>query len=405
MGDDSGTGVAFTRDPNTGEKVLFGEYLTNAQGEDVVAGIRTPQHDRPACSDEMPEVYAAVRARSPSGSSTTTATCRTSSSPSSAASCTCSRRARPSAPRAAAVKIAVDMVDEGIITARRGARARRAGPGRPAPARPVRPRPPRPSADAAIATGLNASPGRRRRQGRLRRRPRRASWRSRARRSSWSGSRPSPDDVHGMLAAQGVLTARGGATSHAAVVARQIGKPCVAGCAALIIDYASASLPASNGARRHGRRVDQPRRHDRRGLRRRAAHDRGPLRDEQADLRRSSSWADEVRRLAGLGQRRQPERRRPGPRATARRASACAAPSTCSSRSERLPHRARRMILVAFQATRAKRRRDAGETLDADDDDGRRHASTPRWPSSRSSRRMTSRASSRPWTACRSSSA
>ena len=98
MGDDSGTGVAFTRDPNTGEKALFGEYLTNAQGEDVVAGIRTApkisqMHDRHARGLRR------VPAHRPSSSSATTATSRTSSSRSSAASSTCSRRARPSGPR------------------------------------------------------------------------------------------------------------------------------------------------------------------------------------------------------------------------------------------------------------------------------------------------------------------
>ena len=112
MGDDSGTGVAFTRDPTTGEKELYGEYLMNAQGEDVVAGIRTPRTDQRSCSDEMPKVYAQFEEIA-SGWSSTTATCRTSSSRSSAASSTCSRPARPSAPAPAAVKIAVDMVGEG----------------------------------------------------------------------------------------------------------------------------------------------------------------------------------------------------------------------------------------------------------------------------------------------------
>jgi pyruvate,orthophosphate dikinase len=96
MGDDSGTGVAFTRDPNTGEKVLFGEYLTNAQGEDVVAGIRTPKPIA-AMAAEMPTVYASSSA-SPKRWRSTTATSRTWSSPSSAASSTCSRPAAPSAP-------------------------------------------------------------------------------------------------------------------------------------------------------------------------------------------------------------------------------------------------------------------------------------------------------------------
>ncbi len=98
MGDDSGTGVAFTRDPNTGDKVLFGEYLTNAQGEDVVAGIRTPlAHQRYARADAR-HLHRSSR-RSLGASSAITATCRISSSPSSAAGCTCSRRARASAPR------------------------------------------------------------------------------------------------------------------------------------------------------------------------------------------------------------------------------------------------------------------------------------------------------------------
>ena len=98
MGDDSGTGVAFTRDPNTGEKALYGEYLTNAQGEDVVAGVRTPAKIS-QMRDEMPEVYAQFEeiAQAPRGA--TTATCRTSSSRSSAASSTCSRPDPASGPR------------------------------------------------------------------------------------------------------------------------------------------------------------------------------------------------------------------------------------------------------------------------------------------------------------------
>ena len=96
MGDDSGTGVAFTRDPNTGEKALYGEYLTNAQGEDVVAGIRTPQAIA-QMRDVMPAVYDEFQ-RIADRWSATTATSRTSSSRSSAASCTCSRPGRRSGP-------------------------------------------------------------------------------------------------------------------------------------------------------------------------------------------------------------------------------------------------------------------------------------------------------------------
>ncbi len=97
MGDDSGTGVAFTRDPNTGEKVLFGEYLTNAQGEDVVAGIRTPAKISQLQAGHARGVRR-VRAHRPAARGALPRTSRTSSSRSSAAGCTCSRRATRSGP-------------------------------------------------------------------------------------------------------------------------------------------------------------------------------------------------------------------------------------------------------------------------------------------------------------------
>ena len=114
MGDDCGTGVAFTRDPATGEKKLFGEFLTNAQGEDVVAGVRTPMPIA-EMAEKFPEAYDAVRQRSATSWRITTATCRTWSSPSRTASSTCCRPATASAPLAAALKIACDLVDEGMI--------------------------------------------------------------------------------------------------------------------------------------------------------------------------------------------------------------------------------------------------------------------------------------------------
>ena len=95
MGDDSGTGVAFTRNPNTGEHVIFGEYLTNAQGEDVVAGIRTPEHIADL-ERTQPEIYKQFRDIA-SGSSGTIMTCKTSSLLSSAANSTCCKRAALSA--------------------------------------------------------------------------------------------------------------------------------------------------------------------------------------------------------------------------------------------------------------------------------------------------------------------
>ena len=109
MGETSATGVAFTRNPSTGEARLYGEFLINAQGEDVVAGIRTPQsltqaareemgEKAPSMEEAMPEVFGELQGRGRAGSSATTATCRTSSSPSSAGGSTCCRPATASAP-------------------------------------------------------------------------------------------------------------------------------------------------------------------------------------------------------------------------------------------------------------------------------------------------------------------
>ena len=97
-GDRSGTGVAFTRDPSTGESGIYGEFLANAQGEDVVAGIRTPQ-PLEAMRDALPEAFERVRRDDARGSRSTTATCRTSSSPSRTGSSTCCRRGPRSARR------------------------------------------------------------------------------------------------------------------------------------------------------------------------------------------------------------------------------------------------------------------------------------------------------------------
>ena len=109
MGETSATGVAFTRNPSTGEDRLYGEFLINAQGEDVVAGIRTPQaltkaareemgETAPSMEEAMPEVFAQFKSTSSSGWNATTATCRTSSSRSSRAGSTCCRPATASAP-------------------------------------------------------------------------------------------------------------------------------------------------------------------------------------------------------------------------------------------------------------------------------------------------------------------
>ncbi|MGZ8515370.1 MAG: pyruvate, phosphate dikinase, partial [Candidatus Limnocylindrales bacterium] len=235
MGDDSGTGVAFTRDPNTGEKVLFGEYLTNAQGEDVVAGIRTaPKISQ--METEMPAVYTEFQTigqqlekhyRDVQDLEFTIERGKLYMLQ--------TRSAKRTA--AAAVKIAVDFVAEGLITKEEAL-------GRIEPAHVdqlLRDQfdPKARAAATRLVKGLNASPG--------------AAvgkavfdadtaveWVGRGERVVLVRVETSPDDFHGMAVAQGILTARGGATSHAAVVARQIGKPCVAGCHELEVDYATA---------------------------------------------------------------------------------------------------------------------------------------------------------------------
>ncbi len=228
MGNDSGTGVAFTRDPSTGEAQLYGEYLLNAQGEDVVAGIRTPSKIS-RLQEDMPQVYQQFQDIAhrleqhyhdmqdleftvEKGHLYMLQT----------------RSAKRTAP--AAVKAAVDMVREGLIT--REEAIKRVEPNQVYQL--LLPRFDEAEKEKAtkegrlLAKGLNASPGA-------------ASGKAifNADRAEELGKakvavvlvRPetSPDDVHGMLVAKGILTARGGATSHAAVVARGLGLPCVAG--------------------------------------------------------------------------------------------------------------------------------------------------------------------------------
>ena len=314
-----------TRTP--ARRSLFGEYLTNAQGEDVVAGIRTAPKIA-QMRDRHARGLRGVRAHRASSSSATTATSRTSSSPSSAASCTCSRRAPPSGPPRPPCKIAADLVDEGMIDQGRGAAAHRAGPRRPAAARPVRPRRPAPRRRGSPRAST--------------RRPGAAvgqavfdadtavEWVGRGERVMLVRIETSPDDFHGMAVAQGVLTARGGATSHAAVVARQIGKPCVAGCRELVVDYGARTAAAE-------RRHVQARATGSASMARPARSSSARCRPSRPGSRTSpSSSGSSAGRTRSAGCRSGPTptspRRRRWPGATGRRASACAVPSTCSAR-------------------------------------------------------------------------
>jgi pyruvate, orthophosphate dikinase len=286
MGDDSGTGVAFTRNPSTGEKELYGEFLINAQGEDVVAGIRTPQPIK-SLRDILPDVFAQFRA-------------------------ICNRleghyqdmqdieftvergklyilQTRGGKRTAhAAVKVAVDMAEEGIISKQEA--LMRVDPN---------------SLDQllhrriddsakldVIASGLPASPG------------------------AASGTivfdadlaaklgdegkpvilvRPetTPDDIHGIVAAQGILTSRGGMTSHAAVVARGMGKPCICGCEELKIDLEAKTVRAGGYELQEGDRLSID------GGTGRVILGDVPLVDPELSdaFKTLLTWADEVRRI------------------------------------------------------------------------------------------------------------
>jgi pyruvate,orthophosphate dikinase len=251
FGDDSGTGVAFTRNPATGENTFYGEYLMNAQGEDVVAGIRTPQPinklqkgDREVLSleEERPDIYAELDGirkqldthyremqdieftiqKGKLWMLQTRAGKRTGVS---------------------SVRIAVEMVEEGLISKEEAI---------------MRVEPDQlnqllqPTFNPAeknksikegklLAVGLNAGPGAA--TGRVVFNAEDAvEWAERGEKVILVRWETSPDDIRGMDAAQGILTARGGMTSHAALVARQMGKVCVAGCGALEISYKNRQM-------------------------------------------------------------------------------------------------------------------------------------------------------------------
>jgi pyruvate,orthophosphate dikinase len=229
LGDDCATGVGFTRYPDTGENRMFGEYLTNAQGEDVVAGIRTPK-GIDDLHDEMPEQYRQlVELRNKLESHYKEVQDFEFTIENGRLYCLQTRNGKMNA--TALVRTSVEMVREGLITKEQAL---------------LRIQPslleqllfPQldPSAkDKPMATGLPASPG--------------AAVglavfdADRAEQLGRGGERvilvreeTKPEDIHGFFASQGILTSRGGKTSHAAVVARGMGKPCVAGAEGIVVD-------------------------------------------------------------------------------------------------------------------------------------------------------------------------
>lgn len=233
LGEDSGTGVAFTRDPSTGENTLYGEYLMNAQGEDVVAGVRTPvpiaemERQNPQIYKQFHEIGQRLEQHY---NDMMDLEFTVEKGRLFMLQCRAGKRTGP-----AAVRIAVEMVSEGLLDKRAAIMKVSASHLDQL----LHPRVDESSLSAkginAIASGLPASPG--------------AAVGAAvfdadtAEKRAASGEKvilvrdeTNPDDVHGMLASQGVLTARGGKTSHAAVVARGFGIPCVAGCESIEVD-------------------------------------------------------------------------------------------------------------------------------------------------------------------------
>ena len=229
MGNDSATGVAFTRDPANGENRFFGEYMINAQGEDVVAGIRTPQPIRKLRRD-MPDVYPELmKLRHTLETHYREVQDLEFTIENRKLYCLQTRNAKMNA--AALIKTSIDMVNEGLISEEEA--LLRIQPDMLEQL--LHPRlDPEAKADV-LAQGLPASPGA-------------ASGKmvfdaDRAESKAKLGEKvilvrveTKPEDIHGFFAAQGILTSRGGKTSHAAVVARSMGKPCVSGCEAIVID-------------------------------------------------------------------------------------------------------------------------------------------------------------------------
>src|SRR6188768_2110975 len=250
MGDTSATGVAFTRNPSTGEKLLYGEFLINAQGEDVVAGIRTPQEiteqarlaansDKPSMEKAMPEAYAELTRiyrslekhyrdmqdleftiekgklwmlQTRSGKRTAKA----------------------------ALRIAVELANEGVVS--REEAITRIDPS--ALDQLLHPTIDPKAERNIIATGLPASPGAA--SGEIVFSSDEAALlKADGRKVVLVRIETSPEDIHGMHAAEGILTTRGGMTSHAAVVARGMGKPCVSGAGGIRVDYLNDTLSAA----------------------------------------------------------------------------------------------------------------------------------------------------------------
>ncbi|MFP5261395.1 MAG: pyruvate, phosphate dikinase [Blastocatellia bacterium] len=286
MGNDSGTGVAFTRNPKSGAKEMFGDYLTNAQGEDVVAGIRTPKHIS-HLKDDMPEVYdqfvevADKLERHYKDMQDLEFTIERGK-----LWMLQTRNGKRTGP--AAVKIAVDMAREGLIDESTAVMRVPAGDLDQLLHKMVDPK-----AEVHVLTqGIDASPGAA--TGRVVFTPEEA--------EAWAASgtpvilvrrETSPEDVRGMKAAEAILTSTGGPTSHAAVVARGWGKPCVVGAGEIAINLSKNEFSVNGSRVRRGDWVTLD------GTTGNVIEGQAPLIDPELgdDFHQLMTWADKYRRL------------------------------------------------------------------------------------------------------------
>ncbi|RLT12122.1 MAG: pyruvate, phosphate dikinase [Planctomycetota bacterium] len=244
MGEDSGTGVAFTRDPATGEKVFYGEYLINAQGEDVVAGIRTPNKiaelakDMPACYAQLQDIRGKLEAHYRDVQDIEFTIQK--------GKLWMLQTRNGKRTGFAGVKFAVDMVDEGLITKNEALSVGRIPPDdlnqllQPIfDADAVR----KAKAEGTVlGKGINAGPGAATGRIMFFADDAEAYVHKHGKGVILVRRETSPEDLRGMQAAEGILTAFGGASSHAALVSRQMGKVCIVGCQALQIDYNARTL-------------------------------------------------------------------------------------------------------------------------------------------------------------------
>ena len=251
MGDDSGTGVAFTRDAATGENVFYGEFLMNAQGEDVVAGIRTPLPIA-KMKQENSKIYGQLERirkilerhyREMMDIEFTIQQGKLYM-----LQCRVGKRTA-----FAAIKIAVDMVGEKLITDREA--LERIEPEQLnqllRPVFDLKEKEAAVKSGRLLAKGLNAGPGAATGQ-LVFNAPDAEEWKARGQQVILTRIETSPEDIKGMDAAEGILTARGGMTSHAALVARQMGKVCVAGCSSLEIDYGRRTMAVNRKLLKEG---------------------------------------------------------------------------------------------------------------------------------------------------------